>query len=48
METAKRERRGWMAYALAAGFALLASGAVLPQTSASVGAVISQIRALFS
>ena len=48
METAKQERRGWMPYALAAGFVLLASGAALPHASASLAAVISQIRALFS
>lgn len=48
MKTEKQERRGWMAYALAAGFVLLASGAALPDTSASVNAVVNQIRALFA
>ena len=47
METAKQERRGWMPYALAAGFAVLASDAPLPHTSASFAAFIRQIRALF-
>jgi hypothetical protein len=47
MENAKRERRGWMPYALAAGFVLLASGAALPHASASFAAVVRQIRALF-
>ena len=47
MKTANQERQGWMPYALAAGFVLLASGAALPDASASVHAVIGQIRALF-
>jgi hypothetical protein len=37
-----------MPYALAAGFVLLASGAVLPHASASFAAVVREIRALFS
>ena len=48
METEKQERRGWMPYALAAGFVLLASGATLPHASASFGAVVRQIRVLFA
>lgn len=48
MRTAKRERQGWMPYALAAGFVLLASIAALPHASASFAGVIHQIRSLFS
>ena len=48
METAKRERQGWMPYVLAAGFVLLASGAALPHAAASFAGVIHQIRSLFS
>jgi hypothetical protein len=44
METAKRKRSGWMPYVLAAGFVMLASGAALPHVSASLAAVIRQIR----
>ena len=48
MNTAKRERRGWAPYALAAGFVLLASGAVLPHATMSFAVVIREFRALFS
>lgn len=48
MNIAGRARGGWAGYALAAGFALLASGAALPHASASLGAVIRQIRTLLS
>jgi hypothetical protein len=48
MKTSPPERRGWMPYALTAGFVLLASSAALPHASASFASVIREIRALFS
>jgi hypothetical protein len=47
VESAQSERRSWIAYALAAAFVLLASGAVLPHTSASFAALVDQLKALF-
>jgi hypothetical protein len=48
MKTQKREGPGWMPYALAAGFVLLASSAALPHAPGSVEALLSQIKILFS
>ena len=47
--TAQEERgRGWIPYALAAGFVLLASSAALPHPAAGFAAVFRQFLALFS
>jgi hypothetical protein len=49
IKTAQSQRgRGWMPYALAAGFVLLASSAALPHAPASFAAVIRVLRALLS
>jgi hypothetical protein len=48
MEKIGRKRRDWPAYALAAGFVLVSSGAVLPQISARVVAVVTRLGALLS
>ncbi len=48
MKTGKREHHSWMPYVLAAGFVLLASSAALPHAPASVEALLSQIKILFS
>ena len=46
IKTAQSERgRGWMPYALAAGFVLLASSAALPHVSAGFMAVCRQFLA---
>ena len=48
MEKLELKRRDWAAYALAAGFVLVSSGAVLPQISAGVNAVVARLGALIS
>ena len=48
MEKLELKRRDWAAYALAAGFVLVSSGAVLPQISAGVNAVVARLGTLIS
>ena len=47
MEKLELERRDWVAYALAAGFVLVSSGAVAPKFSASIAGVLRRIATAF-
>ncbi|MDA0205250.1 MAG: hypothetical protein O3A53_02360 [Acidobacteria bacterium] len=48
MEKLELKRRDWAAYVLATGFVLVSSGAVLPQGSAGVTAVVTRLGTLLS
>lgn len=47
MEKLEVERRDWAAYALAAGFVLVSSGAVVPHFSTSIVDVLQRIATAF-